>query len=613
MKLKQSFKTKLILILITVLVVIILSTSYIYVSRNKKYVEETAYKTNMALSQNLTKIVDNNLENIKNMMTVLSKIDLITQMEINYNLDNLLKEVVKEYQAISQIYMMNKSGMQIYKTSGVLGDRSDREYFQKAIKGEANYSDVIISKSEKVPIIVSAVPIKRDGEVVGVLGASIDLTFVSDLAAKTKSGETGYGYVVDRNGRVIAHPDKELVDKMADLSNLAPVKEVIKGKQGKSEYTFKGEDKLASYVPTQKAGWGIIVQLPAKEAFVKVKEDKIFAIIMIIISVVIAVAIAWYLARYITNPLIEAMNFAQKIAAGKLDVKQIGSKSEDEFGKLTEALNTMHDSLREVMIDLVKIIENLSAYSEELSASAEEGNATIETTNHLIEDMSASIQQISASAQEVTSFAQESASQTEVGGENVRDTIEGMKEINKAVKEAVKAINDLVTNSTEVEKIIELITNIADQTNLLALNAAIEAARAGEHGQGFSVVAEEIRALAEESAKATNEIADLIKKIRKKSDVGLKAVKEVEVRAKEGEALAEQTGEVFVQIEESSEETSAHIQQTAASTQSLAERSDEIMSASQNIRNMSSEITNSSQELAEMAQQLQNLINRFEI
>ncbi|TDX51978.1 methyl-accepting chemotaxis protein [Orenia marismortui] len=613
MNLRKSFKTKLILILLVVLLVPILITNYIFINRNTKYIESTVNQNNMYLAKSLQKQVVASLNNVENLLDLLSKRDAMKNLEVDKELDRQLQMLVEDYPIISQIYIMEGDGGQIYKTSGSLGDRSDREYFQEAIKGNVNYSEVIISRSEKKPIVVLAMPIEDGGDIVGVLGASLSLEFLSEITKETKVGKSGYGYIVEKKGKVIGHPEQKFVEEMSDLSDLLPVQEVAAGNQGTGEYVYQGERKLASYIPMEKTGWGVIVQLTHEEAFAKVDQEKSFAITNLIISAIIIVVVAIFLARYIVSPLIKSMNFAQEIADGNLRIEVLEVESEDEFGQLSRALNQMRNNLRDVISNLLNTVENLSAYSQELSASAEEGNATIEVTNQLIEGMSASIQQISASAEEVTSFAEESHAQTQVGRDNIDDTVEKIKNINQVVKKTVEVINDLDNNSAEIGKIVELITTIAEQTNLLALNAAIEAARAGEHGQGFAVVADEIRGLAEETAKATKDIASLVKETQVKADTGLEAIKEVEVKAKAGESVAEKTGVVFEEIQKSSEQTSAQIEQTSAATQDLAENSDQLIESAQNIKDMSDEITNSSQELASMAQKLQGLIEIFKI
>ena len=610
-QIKNSFKAKLILLLLAVLLIPMLIVNYAFIDRSTDHIEGSVKAINLKLAESLEKEINSVMRETQVFMETLAQSSTVKEMKANNSLDDLLTELVSNHQAISKAHVIDKSGMQIYKTTGSLKYKSEQEYFEKAMNGEANLSDVMISNGD--PIIVAAVPIKKGGEVIGVLAADLDLSFLSKLAEQTKAGKTGYAYIVNSKGKFIAHPDQDLVKQMYDGSNLKPVKKVIAGESGSNRYTFEGQEKLASYVPVEVADWGIIVQLPAKEAFQQIKAEQKFVGLVLIAVIIFSVAIAIWLGRYITNPLRKAVNFAQKIADGKLNAEQITHSSNDEFGKLVSSLNEMRDNLREVIVSIRDNTEDISAYSEELSASAQEGNATIETNNQLIEDMSASIQQISASAQEVSSFAQESATKTEVGEKNIKETVASIKEINEAVDDTVEIINDLDENSNQIGEIIELINNIAEQTNLLALNAAIEAARAGEHGQGFAVVAEEIRELAEDTSKATDDIASLINNMQAKSENGLEAIKEVEEKAQHGEEVVRKTGKVFAEIKESSQETSTHIQQTASSTENLAKNSEEIREASSDIQNMSEDITASSEEMANMAQKLQALVDEFKV
>lgn len=612
-KIRNDFKTKLILILVAVIVIPILVVGFLSINRNTDYIRKTVNQNNMELAQSLKEKVSITIDSAESIMRILSKREIIKSMDSNQQVDDLLKGVVADYSTITQIYIMDQEGKQIYKTSGELGDRSDRGYFQEALKGNLNYSDVIISRSQNIPIVVLAMPIREQGEIKGVIGASLDLSFLSELASEIEPGENGYGYIVERNGQVIAHPNSEFVDKMRDISNLAPVQRVINGNAGTAEYTFEGVEKLVSYTPLEKTDWGVLVQLPSEEAFAEVQGEKIFFSIVIIIALLIALGVAIGLAQYITQPLNKAVSFANKIADGKLNLAEIEIDRKDEFGALERALNNMLENLRGVITNLIDLVEDLSAYSEELSASAEEGNATIDTANELIEDISANIEEISASTEEVTSFAQESSSKTDVGSENIAQTLESITEISDSTEEAVDVIQGLDATSEEIGKIVEMITNIAEQTNLLALNAAIEAARAGEAGEGFAVVADEIRDLAEETNEATEEIADLINETQDRTEAGLEAIKDVEEKATAGKKIAKETEDIFEEIKEASEQTAAQIEQTANATQDLAKRSEEMRTSTDDIESMSDEITHSSQELAEMSQELQQLIEEFDV
>lgn len=341
----------------------------------------------------------------------------------------------------------------------------------------------------------------------------------------------------------------------------------------------------------------------------KIEILTAIGVTFIIISLLITF-IMLRLSNYISKGLAKITYGMKQLATGDLTIRLEVNK-QDEFGQLYQSFN---ESVKEQSVLVNKILEDaesLLLYSEILSASTEEGNAAIETTNQLIESMSANIQEISASGEEVTSFAEESTAQTQSGKENMVETVSRMEEINQKVKVTVDLIKELNSNSEEIGGIIELITNVADQTNLLALNAAIEAARAGEHGQGFTVVAEEIRELAEETTKATVNVKRLIENTRINSQNVIKAIKEVEEKTLEGQTITESTNQIFAQIEEASEETTAQIEQIAYGAQDLANDSEALVLAAKDIDNMSQEINNSSNELKDKANDLKSLVAKF--
>lgn len=313
---------------------------------------------------------------------------------------------------------------------------------------------------------------------------------------------------------------------------------------------------------------------------------------------------------YIKAKLLTLKEAIGELAQGDLRVK-LPTKGEDIFTQVYTSFNQSVVEESNLITNILNNTEDLASYSKTLLASSEEGNAAIERTQELIENITAGIEEISATTQEVSGFAQESAAQTQVGKNNMHQTVEHMVAIADRVAKTVAKVEDLKENSNQIGNIVELINNIANQTNLLALNAAIEAARAGEHGQGFAVVAEEIRHLAEETAKATDNITNLIYNTQHNSQEVIEAIKEVEDKTLAGQKITQETNQIFNQIEETGEATAAQIEETAAATQDLAENCDNLIHASQDITSMSEEFIHSSDELANMSKQLQKILHEF--
>ena len=613
---KDSLVTRVNGVTITILIILIAGLGLIINNIVSDEITQSVHEQNMEIATSLKKDAEAFFSEGASVMKLLSYHQDVKEANIE-KMKDVLDKVRDSHPYFRTLYLGTKNAKMYAQPKLNLPegyDPTQRPWYKKAkAQNKVTWSDIYKDAETNNPIITVAIPINdENGNFVGVLGGDVSLETLSNSVVNRKIGEEGYAYLVNKSGKLIAHPDQEKVNNEFDINQVFDIKSALEKDEGKLEYDFGGK-KLASYVEVPTIDGAVFAQVPAEEAYQARGEIRSSILIFSVLIVVVLSTVIYYInKKYLIKPVRILTQKIAKIADGNFAVETNLNRS-DELGSLEDALSEMTASLRDVIINLADTIEDLSAYSQELSASAEEGNATIDTTNELIENMSASIEQISASAQEVTSFAQESNSQTEVGRDKIEKTVNNIEEINQSVDKTVTIINDLDETSEEIGQIVEMITNIAEQTNLLALNAAIEAARAGEHGQGFAVVAEEIRELAEDTGDATDKISNLINKTQEKSETGLKAIKEVKAKAEEGQEVAQETGQVFAQIEESAEETSAQIEQTASATQDLAQSSQEISNAGDDIQNMSEEISNSSQELANMAQKLQSLVEEFKV
>ncbi|MBI6545246.1 MAG: HAMP domain-containing protein, partial [Cyanobacteria bacterium NC_groundwater_1444_Ag_S-0.65um_54_12] len=241
-------------------------------------------------------------------------------------------------------------------------------------------------------------------------------------------------------------------------------------------------------------------------------------------------------------------------------------------------------------------IEEMVMNIRQVATSTDVLAATVTDISANVEQMASSIQEIAGNTQQANKASEQAASAARAGSEAVMQTIDGMEQINGAMNEVIKVIEGFGKSSAEIGNIVDVIDDIAEQTNLLALNATIEAARAGEQGRGFAVVAEEIRKLAERSAKATSEIAGLVNGIQKEMSRAVRSTKNGEQAICNGTAIAQGAGKALDKIVSDVSVASKTVLQIARVTQEQGKAAGEIHTAVENMTMMTQQVSEATRE-----------------
>lgn len=578
---------------------------------------------------------------------------------------------------LSDISRLGYEDMAIVDTEGIgrsvkdeeVVDLHDKLYFKRTLFGEANVSDVFVDASTRKAYVAYAVPIKKDNKIVGALIGYRDGFVLSQITDNLGVGENGYAYILGADTTIYAHPDRNMVIEQknifedmkaeGELMNVGlALEEIGIGSKGSINYEYLGERRYMGIVPMPSTGW--IIAVGAYEADIL---SEVYTLRNIIFSgtaafILIGIIIALLFGRTFSKPVVELSKVINRFSNYDLSIdegeKVLGYRNrKDEIGNITESLLTMKDNL-------IKLIENISNTSQSVASSAEELTAVTQQSAVAAGEIAKAIEGIAAGASDQAENLKKGLTDIEDLGKaiennnkemqgiyNASDNIktlkdDGLKIIDELVSKteisnkAIFEIQNVIIDTNEsVEKIniaSNMIKSISEQTNLLALNAAIEAARAGEAGKGFSVVADEIRKLAEESNKFTEEIESVIKELTEKMQNAIKAIEEVDSITKAQTESVDITSSKFVGISNSIEDMKNMITSITEVTQQMENKKEETIRIMQSISLISmenaaateeasasveeqsasvEEIARAAESLTVLADEMQQLISKF--
>ncbi|MBE6069396.1 MAG: methyl-accepting chemotaxis protein [Clostridium lundense] len=553
-----------------------------------------------------------------------------------------------------------------YYSDGTISKLGDRDYIKKALSGETNISDLLVSGVTNEPVLMYATPIKNGGKVVGALVGRRDGISLSNSSDDIGYGNEGYSYIININGTVIGHPDREKVlnqynpieeakNDESQKSVAALLEKALTEKTGISDYSFEGKDLYAGYAPIEGTDWMLIITANQNEVLSAIPALQATNIIVTIVILLISIAITYLISNSMVKPIIATIQHSEKIANLDVteDIPEIFLKKKDEIGALAKALQDIINSLREIISEISNSAEQVSAASEELTATSQQSASAAE-------EVSRTVEEIAMGASDQARSTENGSSEAALLGEIIEKDQEHVKALNNASNKVIEVVNDGLKEIDNLSKITEesndatqeiyevilktndssnkigqassVIASIAEQTNLLALNAAIESARAGEAGRGFSVVAEEIRKLAEQSSTSTKDIDGMVNELQSNAKNAVKTMERLSNISKEQVNSVVNSKDKYMLIDEAMKETEKAVKQLNVSGEEMERTKCEILDVLQKLSGIAEEnaaateeatasmeeqsasieeIAGSSESLSNLAQNLQAIIMKF--
>ncbi|MDF2937842.1 MAG: chemotaxis protein [Paenibacillaceae bacterium] len=665
---KLSLRVKISTLLFLLICIPLVLSGILSYNLSSNALQSTIEEQLAATTASTAKEVEGKLEQVRQSLQIAAHNNTLSQLPLKAS-DNTLKSNAYQYLAdvhkdsgglTELLAVTDPQGKAIVTSSSASPDLnvSDRDYFKQALGGTAATSEVVISKDSNQPVVVIALPLTSGGKTSGVLLGTVSFPSLTGAVSNVKIGESGYAYMVDKTGMLVAHPTKEKVlnenitnNGYPELNNLA--KDVLAGKEKAGFYTFEG---IYKYVVFHPAGNWIVATTANYDDYMapafSIRNDTI---IITLVCILAALIMGYLMSEMgIIRPIRKLQKAMSLAGDGDLTV-HTSIRSKDEFQQLSESFNLMIEK-QDLMIGKIRNgSELLMNMSQEMAASSEEINASIE-------EISANMQEIAAGAEnnnssvlnasqvlvQLSSLVQLALNKASTASENadisdkaaqdgrirVQETVKAMETISISTGETEAILATLHTQSATVSEIVGVINAIAQQTNLLALNAAIEAARAGENGRGFAVVAGEVRKLSEESNMRANEISELVGRMVDQIGNAVAAMKGASSAVTQGVDIVQETDRSFMHIIDTVQVITHNVKEIEEITRDEVATSDQIIglidsmgsiseqtatnseSVSSAIEEQSSTVSNlasSAQEVSAMANELEGMVENIKL
>ncbi|MCQ2200980.1 MAG: methyl-accepting chemotaxis protein [Bacteroidales bacterium] len=509
-------------------------------------------------------------------------IDVTNESVIN----PLLKELEPARLAdetIARFVIIGMDGKGITSEGGI-STLSDRQYFSECIsKGKAEAVLITSRTTGKQTVMFSTLIKNSKGDAIGVLALGVDGSVYSDMVSKISVGSE-HPMIVSRDGKLVAHADKQLVaigyNILSDEANKSGVytRMLESAENGQERYYRGDEEMMSGFAQVNGADWITITPMRVSDTATLQKTTIQVASVFFFI-VIYCILVSIFLARRVGQPIALITKVVNDMAEGDLQLTNLSdsewnvmTKRKDEIGILGSSVKSLTDKLKLVIEDIQSTCTTVTDNANQISNSSQE--------------VSIGANAQASAAEEVATTMEQMASGIRANAENASHTMEiAEKNIRTSIASA-EAAQQTLAFMRQIEQKVSVVESIAQQTNILALNAAVEAARAGQAGRGFAIVAGEVRKLAELSQQAAADITTMVS---------------------QSAAASEESGKVMSALLPEIQQTGTLVKEIALSSQEQNTGAEQINLAMCQMNSVTQQNAAASEQLSGMAQELSAL------
>ncbi|MBB4286165.1 methyl-accepting chemotaxis protein [Roseospira goensis] len=492
------------------------------------------------------------------------------------------------------------------------------------------------------------VPVRHDGAVIGVAGVDIGLGAMQRYLAAIRPMEDGWISVLTGGGMVVADRHTEALGQPGGEAGFSP--EALAAVAAGDPYVDErataadGTPVLRVVVPftigQTESTWAVATSIPLATALATAQEITWTLVILTVVVALVALVLAWLSARQVSSPIVGMTGAMERLAEGDLETAIPARERKDEIGRMAHAVQVFKENAQRVkemeaeqaaqaartaeekkqamhtLADTFEssvggVVEAVAAAATELQSTAESMASIAEETNSQATTVAAASEQASTNVQTVASAAEELSSSISEIGRQVQQASDVARKASDEAERTNAVVSGLADAAQKIGDVVNLISDIADQTNLLALNATIEAARAGDAGKGFAVVANEVKSLANQTAKATEDIGQQIGSVQSETRTAVTAIESISGIIQQINEVASAIAAAMEEQNAATEEIARNVQQASQGTTEVSQTIVGVTEAARESGSAAESVVVATNSLNEQSAMLKQMVERF--